>query len=111
MTERWPSARKYRDAFEHIKTAVISLIAEGKHQPRATVTLESENLKGLNQGLTGGGSEEFGAMIREMTGQPAFWEGNRIGQWDGMEGHIQTVWVDQEAPAGGEEGDPSWWEI
>ncbi|CAK7224838.1 hypothetical protein SCUCBS95973_005655 [Sporothrix curviconia] len=38
ITERWPGARKYRDAFDIIKQIVVDAIADGKHVgPRQTV--------------------------------------------------------------------------
>ncbi|CAK7232464.1 hypothetical protein SBRCBS47491_008280 [Sporothrix bragantina] len=38
ITERWPGARKYRDAFDIIKQNVVDAIADGKHVgPRQTV--------------------------------------------------------------------------
>lgn len=34
MAERWPNIKRYRDAFETIKRSVISLIGDGKNEPR-----------------------------------------------------------------------------
>ena len=40
ITERYPSARKYRDVFERTKLAVMSLIARGEHRPQSPVHLD-----------------------------------------------------------------------
>lgn len=81
MTERFPSARKYRDVFERIKTSVTDLIEQGKHQPRKTVEVLGDKemrarFMGLDQNLTGGGRDDFTHMISEMTGENVgFWSG------------------------------------
>ena len=71
MTERYPSAKKYRDVFERIKTAVLSLIAQGKHEPRNPVNLDS-NVQAGFQSLTASVGPTMGAdfsfMINTMTG-------------------------------------------
>jgi hypothetical protein len=73
MTERWPSARKYRDIFEQVKSSVMDLIAEGRHQPRKTVDIIDvdmrESLAMLDQERLAGIGEDFTQMISQMTGQ------------------------------------------
>ncbi len=44
ITERYPSARKYRDIFERTKTTILSLIARGEHRPQNPVNLNLNNL-------------------------------------------------------------------
>lgn len=71
MTERYPSARKYRDVFERIKTAVLSVIAQGKHGPRNPVNLDSNVQAGFEslQAQVGPGmGADFSFMINTMTG-------------------------------------------
>ncbi len=71
MTERYPSARKYRDVFERIKTAVLSMIAQGKHEPRNPVNLDSNVQAGFEslQAQVGPSmSADFSFMINTMTG-------------------------------------------
>lgn len=76
MTERLPSARKYRDVFERIKSSVLEIIAKGQ-QPRKQVESWGEEMKescrGLESGMEVGvgGREEFTWMIGEMTGSSA----------------------------------------
>jgi hypothetical protein len=72
VTERYPSARKYRDVFERIKKGVLDIIAQGKHEPRNPVSLEPV-VANFNsqwaQGMGGMGSD-FTFMINSMTGNP-----------------------------------------
>ncbi|KAI1633042.1 fungal-specific transcription factor domain-containing protein [Biscogniauxia mediterranea] len=71
VTERYPSARKYRDVFERIKTAVLSLIAQGKHQPRNPVAIDPNTQEGVSnlQSTWGPGmGDDFSYMINTMTG-------------------------------------------
>ncbi|EXJ88132.1 hypothetical protein A1O1_05060 [Capronia coronata CBS 617.96] len=37
MTERWPAAARYRDAFEGVKDSVFELISSRPHEPRSVV--------------------------------------------------------------------------
>lgn len=75
ITERYPSARKYRDIFERIKTSILELIERGEHRPRNPVDLDSDmrakvtNLGGP-WGLMGGMGEEYSHMMGAMIGQP-----------------------------------------
>lgn len=73
MTERWPSARKYRDVFEEIKTAVTDLTENGMHQPRKAVEILDaqmrESCASLDQDLIGGLGEGLTQMISQMTGR------------------------------------------
>ncbi|KAI1496216.1 fungal-specific transcription factor domain-containing protein [Biscogniauxia marginata] len=74
VTERYPSARKYRDVFERIKTAVLSLIAQGKHQPRNPVPIDPNTQEGVTnlQSTWGPGmGDDFSYMISTMTGSAA----------------------------------------
>ncbi len=73
ITERYPSARKYRDIFERIKTTITSLIARGEHRPRGPVDMDADMrvrcaaLEG-SWGMTGIGAD-FSQMISQMTGR------------------------------------------
>jgi hypothetical protein len=74
VTERYPSARKYRDVFERIKKAILDLIAQGKHEPRHPVQLEPAVQESVakfpdqwGQEMSGIGSD-FSFMINTMTG-------------------------------------------
>lgn len=75
ITERYPSARKYRDIFERIKTSILELIARGEHQPRNPVGLDADmrarvtNLGG-SLGMMGGMGAEYSHMMGAMIGQP-----------------------------------------
>lgn len=79
MTERWPSARKYRDIFEQIKTAVIDLIAQGRHQPLKTVDLPEvdmiETFASFDQDRPSNIGEDVSQMLSQMTGQS-------VNNWD-----------------------------
>jgi hypothetical protein len=75
MTVRFPSARKYRDVFEDIKTSVRKLITKSKEQDRCSKRVASfddgmrENVRTLETGFgMGGAREEFTWMIGELTG-------------------------------------------
>lgn len=71
MTERYPSARKYRDVFERIKSAIMSIIAQGKHEPRNPVPIDPNVQKGFanleGQWAPGLGAD-FSYMVNAMTG-------------------------------------------
>lgn len=72
ITERYPSARKYRDIFERIKGSILSLIARGEHQPRNPVDLDAD-MRARVATLEGtwavnGMGNDFSQMINVMTG-------------------------------------------
>ncbi|KAK9415284.1 hypothetical protein SUNI508_02132 [Seiridium unicorne] len=76
VTERYPSARKYRDVFERIKKAILDIIAQGKHEPRNPVQLDPLVQDGVKKfqgqwgpAMTGMGSE-YNFMINTMIGNP-----------------------------------------
>ncbi|KAK8027234.1 hypothetical protein PG991_004290 [Apiospora marii] len=72
VTERYPSARKYRDVFERIKKTIMSLVAQGKHEPRNPVVIEPPVQEGFKHFATqwgqGGMGADFSYMINTMTG-------------------------------------------
>ncbi|KAK7970642.1 hypothetical protein PG988_009715 [Apiospora saccharicola] len=72
VTERYPSARKYRDVFERIKKTIMGLVAQGKHEPRNPVEIEPPVHEGFkqfaNQWGQGGMGADFSYMINTMTG-------------------------------------------
>lgn len=79
MTERWTSSRKYRDVFEGIKVTVLSLIAEGKHQPRRALTDMSadvrNSLQNFDVGMAESNRDNMEQMIADMTGEQSdYWE-------------------------------------
>ncbi|OTB07662.1 hypothetical protein M426DRAFT_242186 [Hypoxylon sp. CI-4A] len=71
VTERYPSARKYRDVFERIKSAVMGIIMQGNHEPRNPVQLDPNVQKGFasfeGQWAPGMGAD-FSYMVNTMTG-------------------------------------------
>ncbi|KAI0020988.1 fungal-specific transcription factor domain-containing protein [Xylariomycetidae sp. FL0641] len=70
VTERYPSARKYRDIFERIKNAMTEMIAQGKHQPRHPMDIDPIQEGFTNaQGHWGPAmTNDFNFMIGTMTG-------------------------------------------
>lgn len=69
ITERWPGARKYRDAFDNIKQCVLDFIAAGNQHPRQPLTVLDDNLRATLedvQNLHPEGKEDFGRMISDM---------------------------------------------
>ncbi|KAK5120928.1 hypothetical protein LTR85_005712 [Meristemomyces frigidus] len=64
ITERWPAARKYRDAFEAVKQTVIDPMSESQnHEPRRTiVTLPAVELP-LDDGR-----REYDSIVSHMSG-------------------------------------------
>ncbi|KAI1454265.1 fungal-specific transcription factor domain-containing protein [Annulohypoxylon moriforme] len=71
VTERYPSARKYRDVFERIKSSIMGIIAQGKHEPRNPVQIDPNVQKGFasfeGQWAPGMGAD-FSYMVNAMTG-------------------------------------------
>ncbi len=76
ITERWPGARKYRDAFDIIKQNVIDRIAAGRHiGPRQTVVeLKNELQSTLStlHNLQGDEDQQYECtrIITDMAGEP-----------------------------------------
>ncbi|KAI1773936.1 fungal-specific transcription factor domain-containing protein [Hypoxylon cercidicola] len=74
VTERYPSARRYRDVFERIKSAVMGIVAQGKHEPRNPVPIDLHVQKGFanleGQWAPGIGAD-FSHMVNTMTGNTA----------------------------------------
>jgi len=69
ITERWPGARKYRDAFESIKQCVMDSIADGEQLPRKPLVGLDAGLRATLedvQNLHPEGREDFGRMISDM---------------------------------------------
>ncbi|KAK5708978.1 hypothetical protein LTR17_020204 [Elasticomyces elasticus] len=64
ITERWPAARKYRDAFEIVKQIVIDPLSDSQnHQPRRAVsTLPSVELP-LDEGR-----QQYDSIVTHMSG-------------------------------------------
>jgi hypothetical protein len=81
ITERWPTAKKYRDVFENLKQTVLESIEENGYEERKAVksldpslqttlaTIETREEGGL----------EVEAMIAEMTGAIPRQDGNTVG--------------------------------
>ncbi|KAI0117437.1 fungal-specific transcription factor domain-containing protein [Daldinia grandis] len=82
VTERYPSARKYRDVFERIKSAIMGIISQGKHEPRNPVHIDSNVQKGFanfeGQWAPGMGAD-FSYMVNTMTGNVATEPSFRLG--------------------------------
>lgn len=69
IAERWPGARKYRDAFESIKQCIMDSISEGEQLPRKPLIGLDANLRATLedvQNLHPEGREDFGRMISDM---------------------------------------------
>jgi hypothetical protein len=64
ITERWPAAKKYRDAFERVKQAVIDPLDDNRnHQPRRAITkLSSVGMPSDD------GSRDYDSIINQMSG-------------------------------------------
>lgn len=130
ITERWPGARKYRDAFELVKHNVVDQIAEGRHQePRQAIQVLKSGLGTTLQPVEmGENGPEFAKIVTDMTGehvehahssgcsadnfmdrQTSFQSGtmfsancNDDAQHDGYDDHIMAGFemVDADAPSG-----------
>lgn len=73
ITERWPGARKYRDAFEAVKQNVIDPLAAGKnHVPRQPIAeLKSIVPPSLPSSLEmSEDRQEFSRIVTDMAGDP-----------------------------------------
>lgn len=71
ITERWPGARKYRDAFEVVKHNVVDLVAEGRHQkPRQVIEVLKSGLGSTLQSVEmGEDGPEFARIVTDMSGE------------------------------------------
>lgn len=71
ITERWPAAKKYRDAFEAVKTNVIDPLAEGKSNgPRHAVTQLRSIIPSTIPSIDiGEDRQEFSRIVTDMSGQ------------------------------------------
>ncbi|KAK5265338.1 hypothetical protein LTR96_009240 [Exophiala xenobiotica] len=73
MTERWPAALKYRNAFERVKRTVFGLLADGKSQTQASVgIMDTETrtaLDSLDEEFGGNPMGGFTHMLSEFTGK------------------------------------------
>jgi hypothetical protein len=72
ITERYPSARKYRDIFERIKTSILSVIKRCDHWPRPPLNLDADvqelvESMDIDWGLGRMGAESS-HMMSQMTG-------------------------------------------
>ncbi|KAI2618408.1 fungal-specific transcription factor domain-containing protein [Hypoxylon sp. NC1633] len=109
VTERYPSARKYRDVFERIKSAIMGIIAEGKHKPRNPVRIDPNVQKGfanLEGQWSPGTVTDFSYMVNAMTGNataeaPSFGQtlvGGHPEQSAPDLGQYQAVWSGMPPP-------------
>ncbi|KAE9371651.1 hypothetical protein N431DRAFT_410583 [Stipitochalara longipes BDJ] len=71
ITERWPGAKKYRDAFEAVKQNVIDPLAEGKNNgPRHAIEfLKSIIPSTLPSAEMGEDRQEYSRIVTDMSGQ------------------------------------------
>lgn len=72
ITERYPSSKRYRDIFERIKSAVLSLMQAGKHQPGQPVNIDVQvhrDCAGLQETWPYGMNPDFTHMMNAITGQ------------------------------------------
>ncbi|RDW76111.1 hypothetical protein BP5796_06932 [Coleophoma crateriformis] len=83
ITERWPGARRYRDAFEGIKHTIIDLVSRGEHRPRKVVAEVASQSKNVNINVDAECGDEFWSMVSEMAGNdrqyPDFQEDTSLG--------------------------------
>ncbi|KAI1866633.1 hypothetical protein JX265_002177 [Neoarthrinium moseri] len=68
IVERWPMAKKYRDAFEEIKDSVAVLVADGKQEQRPILPRNS-NAIAREVLAEESGFHDYGQMILDMTQQ------------------------------------------
>ncbi|KAI2614671.1 fungal-specific transcription factor domain-containing protein [Hypoxylon fragiforme] len=71
VAERYPSARKYRDVFERVKSAILNIIAQGKHQPRNPVHIDpnvQEGLASIDGQWASRVGADFSYMVNTMSG-------------------------------------------
>lgn len=70
ITERWPGARKYRDAFESIKQCVLDLISSSDQPRRPLSNLDPDLRATLEdvQKLHPEGRADFSKMMSDMVG-------------------------------------------
>lgn len=70
ITERWPTARKYRDVFENLKQTVLESIEENGYEERKAIRVLDPSLHTTIASMEtrGDGGLEVEAMIAEMTG-------------------------------------------
>src|ERR1700755_3260698 len=75
MTERWPKARKYRNALERVKYAALEVAANGSSNHTSSgVGIDAETrrtLEDLDKYLGGVDSAALPQMIFNITGAPA----------------------------------------
>ena len=71
ITERWPGAKKYRDAFEAVKQKVIDPLANGENkEPRQAIEfLKSIIPSSLTSIELGEDRQEFSRIVTDMSGQ------------------------------------------
>lgn len=72
ITERWPGAKKYRNAFEAVKHNVIDLIADGKHQgPRQIIVQLKDGLQSTLHTMQGDEDQqdECSRILTDMAGE------------------------------------------
>ena len=71
ITERWPGARKYRDAFEAVKQNVIDPLAEGKnHGPRHAIEFSKSIIPSTLPSVEmGEDRQEYSRIVTDMAGQ------------------------------------------
>ncbi|RDW85138.1 hypothetical protein BP6252_02728 [Coleophoma cylindrospora] len=123
MTERWPSARKYRDVFEQIKDSVTGLVDQAQSSRRGSAASNDHphgSGKGklvvpeeLQEGIRGleehwqGPRDGFEHMISQMTGQRlGFWE-NGAGAAVGLDtGSLPSASAPSRSMPG--VGEPDW---
>ena len=75
VAERWPLAKRYRDAFETIKSNILALFEDGNTGERIPLRdLDNQGeLKDLgNEGLHPEGQREYSAMMNDMSGASHF---------------------------------------
>ena len=78
MTERWPEAQRYRDAFEKTKRIALELVAAGRHRPRSQANrlIETKLRSTFDEvDINGPGRDEVLRMIGDMAGEAeTMWE-------------------------------------
>lgn len=102
ITERWPGAKRYRNAFEVVRQNVIDIIAEGKHlEPRQAITQIKTGLQSTLRNMQGDEDQqnECSRILTDMAGERIALEqemlfpmgtpyaGSEFGMWEHTRGY------------------------
>lgn len=80
ISERWPSAKRYRDSFEGVKRCVVNLIAQGNQEPRKVVSGLTAEMRTTMESLE---PHVVGNVKRDLTQIVGHITGEEVGVWTG----------------------------